>query len=396
MEFKLMRRAFRALVVMVSAGSLALSGCAEAPHNYTTAAGDVCVAERQQLKSFQDYFFQSMVQGAAIGAVGGAMAGLLLGGDAKGALIGAGTGAIIGGVGGYYSAKAKATSNPVQLTQSVYTDVNNENTQIDSLTASFQRLSECRLRSAQAVKADYAAGKINQADAQAKLNQIKSWYLEDISFAESLGAKMNERGAEYDNASGELMKVDPTAQQTLAQRQAAAQATVPQAPPPPNQPAPSQPAQTQPAQTQPAQGQPTQGPPTQGQYVANEAARLRAEPSTSGAEIEAVTPGETVTVMDSTRSTGDWMHVQLPDGQAGYVASRLLRPAGAPASATPPAAPPPQDAAGVAQLTETNQLKRKALNDDVAQAKVTANTAFDLEGKISRLPQATSRNASPS
>src|SRR5439155_7292434 len=183
-----------------------------------------------------------------------------------------------------------------QLTQSVYGDVSRENDQIDSVTLTFRRLSECRVRSAQLVKRDYAAGRMSQPDAQAKLGRIRSFYQEDISIAESLGAKMDERAREYQSASGELMKLDPSAQQTLAARQQAAAS-----PPRPARPA------TAPAAAKPA--------------------------------------------------------------------------------AAPAAAPPPQDAAGVAQLTDTNQLRRKALNDDVAQAKVTASTAFELDGKISRIPE---------
>ena len=34
-------------------------------------------------------------------------------------------------------------------------------------------------------------------------------------------------------------------------------------------------------------------------------------------------------------------------------------------------------------MTETNQLKRKALSDDVEQAKVASASAFELDGKIS-------------
>jgi hypothetical protein len=305
MGFMRVARAFRPVVITLSASALALSGCGSGP-SYTVAADDVCAAERQQLNSFHDYFFQSMVQGAAAGALGGALMGGLIGGNAKGALIGAGAGAVVGGATGYFAAKQRAAGNPGQLTQSVYGDVSRENEQIDSVTLSFRRVSECRVRSAQSIKRDYAAGKMSQADAQARLGRIRGLYQEDISIAESLGAKMDERGREYQSASGELMKLDPSAQQTLAARQQAA------ASPP----------------------------------------RPTPRPATAPA-------------------------------------------AAKPAAAAPATAPPPQDAAGVAQLTDTNQVKRKALNDDVAQAKVTASTAFELDGKISRIPEANEPVAQP-
>ena len=49
-------------------------------------------------------------------------------------------------------------------------------------------------------------------------------------------------------------------------------------------------------------------------------------------------------------------------------------------------APPPNDAVGVVQLTESNQVKRKAFGDTVSEAKVAANTSFDLDAKISGAP----------
>jgi hypothetical protein len=54
------------------------------------------------------------------------------------------------------------------------------------------------------------------------------------------------------------------------------------------------------------------------------------------------------------------------------------------AAAAPQA--PPNTTAGVATLTESNQLKRQAFANDVQQAKAEAASAFELEGGISRLP----------
>src|SRR5262249_28196005 len=74
-----------------------------------------------------------------------------------------------------------------------------------------------------------------------------------------------------------------------------------------------------------------------------------------------------------------------------------------PTAKTAPAAKPPSTAAtgsapanssGVAQLTASNQLKRKALGDDVQEAKANGAQAFDLEGKISHRPTSDDRPAS--
>jgi hypothetical protein len=90
-----------------------------------------------------------------------------------------------------------------------------------------------------------------------------------------------------------------------------------------------------------------------------------------------------VTPVTGGDTPADWTKVQLKDGKTGFVASRLL---GAPGAASASSAPP-HNATGVAELTESNQLKRKALTDEVAQAKTDANgSAFELSGSISRAP----------
>ena len=348
----------RPAVAMVALLALALPGCAGGGASmsslfggsYAVAADDACGQQRQALKSFQDYFYASMIQGAALGAAAGGLSGLLLGGDAKGAAIGAGAGALVGGVGGYYLAKQKANSDPAALTNAVYQDVSQENTKIDGVSAAFLQLKDCRLQSAQAVKADYQAKRISREDAQAKLQKTRTLFLEDVNFAEGLGSKIGERSGEYENASSQMLQVDPSAQQTLAARQ---------------------------AQSPRAGGGAT--------LVANQAARVRAEPSSSGRQLATLAPGDGVTPASGGAAAADWTHVRLSDGRTGYVSSALLRPAG---TAAPNAAPPPKDAAGVAQLTESNQLKRKALTDEVAQAKTEANgSTFELTGGISRAPK---------
>ena len=310
-----LRRCLRSTTILacITAVGLsgALSGCAGMGNSsYTVAADDLCAAERTQLKSFQDYFFQAMVQGAATGALLGGISGLLIGGDTKGALIGAGTGSVLGGATGYFTAKQRATSDPVQLTQAVYTDVYNENQQIDSVTAAFIRLRDCRFQGARLIKTDFAAGRMSKADAQAKLGLMRQRFQEDIAYAEELNSKIASRGAEYDGASNEVMKFDPSARDRALQREAAERAA-------------QQRAEQQQAQQQRQQAQRQQ------------AQRQQAAPASTPVSVAS-------------------------------------------------AAPPPKDASGVVQLTETNQLKRKALADNVASAKVAASSTFDLEGAISR------------
>ena len=353
---KLVGLAVRPLGLALMIGVVELAGCSSTGgpglfSSYTVASDDTCGDYKSQLKSYRDFFFSSMLEGAAIGAGVGALSGYLIGGNAQGALIGAAAGGVIGAAGGYYAAKQKAAAgDPRTLANSVYDDVNRENNQIDSVTQTFNNLRECRLRTARGVKDDLAARRISREDAQAKLKKIHDWFLADIDFADALGAKMGERGNEYTTASTQMMQSDPAARQTLERRETAA---------PPPEPG--------------ATG--TKG------LVAAEAARVREDKNVDSKQIAGLAPGEPVTVLERDESAGGWTEIRLRDGRTGYVASRLLRPPGARASAPPP----PRDTAGVAQLTESNQLKRKALGDDVAQAKTEANgSAFQLSGSISR------------
>jgi hypothetical protein len=343
--------------VLIAALTILCSGCAGAGgggmfgSSYTVAADDSCGTQRQALKAYQDYFFASMIQGAAIGALGGGLAGLALGGNAQSAAIGAGAGALVGGTVGYYSAKQKANSNPAELTNSVYTDVNHENGQIDGVSATFNNLRDCRLRSAEAVKRDYREKRIPLADAQTRLQTIRQRYLEDVDFAAGLGKKMDERGGEYQNASTQIMTLDPNASATLARRESAGGGS---------------------------------GGAGRGGLVANESARVHEQADASSRQVGTVAQGTNVQPINDTGTPADWTHVQLSNGKSGYVVSRLLRPAG---TAAPSRAAPPSDAAGVAELTQSNQLKRKALSDEVASARTEANgSAFELQGGISRAP----------
>jgi outer membrane lipoprotein SlyB len=84
--------------------------------------------------------------------------------------------------------------------------------------------------------------------------------------------------------------------------------------------------------------------------------------------------------------------------RAAAAKPRAARPSAAPAAAPakgavplpqrrpePPQAPA-NTTAGVATLTESNQLKRQAFSSDVQQAKAEVVSAFELEGSISRIP----------
>jgi hypothetical protein len=349
-----MRRILRSTTALVMAGALGLAGCTN-PGGFSVAADDACRAERADLKAVEDYINRSAMQGAIGGALVGGLAGGLIGGDAKGALIGAAVGGVAGGLGGYFLAKQKATSSPAELNQAVYKDVSADNAQLDQTTRAFRNLRDCRFRTAATVKSDVAAGKISREDGLKQLATIRTLFDQDVNYAQQLGAKMDQRGQEYGFASDKILDADPQAKQAAAARRQSAAA------------------------------------PAQPSFIAKEAARVREQPSATGRQIASLSPGEQVGLVEPANGA-EWTHVQLPDGRSGYVASRLIGPPGTavataaprPAAAAPSA--PAGSATGVAEVTESNQLKRKALGDDIAQAKAQSGPAFDLDAKISVLP----------
>jgi Bacterial SH3 domain len=322
MAWRRRSRATGPLGSVVVIGALLLAGCYATggggrSGSLTVAPDDSCGQYRQQLSAYRNYFTTAMAHDADTAAGAG---------------------------GGYYLAKEKAADgNPQTLAGSVYDDLNTENSEIDGVTATFEKLHQCRLDSARMVKDDLAAHRISRDDAQAKLARYRTWLVQDVDFATALDARMAERGTAYASASDTMMNSAPAAYPTLATRESAPH---------------------------------PQG--ASGALVATAAARVRAAPTTTSRQIALLAPGEPVTPAGGDTPAG-WTHVQLADGSSGYVASRLLSGSGVTAPR------PPRDAAGVAALTETNQLKRKALADDIARAKTDANgSAFELNNAIGR------------
>jgi hypothetical protein len=246
----------RGAFLILAAASLPITGCATA--GYQIASDDPCSAQRADLKSVEDSYVQGAMVGALGGALGGALLGGLIGGNTKGALIGAGAGAVAGGLGGYFLAKQNAAADRPTLVSSVYGDVAAENAKLDRVSGAFQQIRACRLRTADEVKRAYAAREIDRPAAQARLAKIRQLYGEDIGVAEALGAKMNERGQEYQFASDELLKQDPVAQQEVRQMRAAPMTPARPAPRPPTPRAtPSRPAAPAPQpRPEPAQAAP--------------------------------------------------------------------------------------------------------------------------------------------
>jgi outer membrane lipoprotein SlyB len=343
-----------------------MAGCSTAPADYLSAADDQCQVERQDLKSVEDHFNQQLVQGAVIGAVGGAATGALLGflagGDASSAAIGAGAGALAGGLGGYFVARQQAYSDRNALVQTVYDDVSRENVQIDRTTAAYRALRECRLRTAESIRTDFAAGRVSRGDAEQRLARTRELFRQDIAYAEQLGGKMEARNKEFAYASDQLLVDDPTGQAEVEAFR------VTQAP-------------------GEAPGEMAAGP----SLVANTSARLRETASTQGRQVATLAPGETVTLLAG--DPGDtWWQVRTRQGETGFVSSKLLSPPGTKVVAKTPPKPattarkPAQKKeveTGIQTASGTVKIDgfKQSVNND---RQVAEGPSFALQGQASR------------
>lgn len=305
---------FKGSFAVVAACALLLQGCAQptsaAPPGYAAIVGDPCQVGRQALQERNDYFAVSIISGAA---VGGAAAGLATGSPLR-ALFGAAAGAAVGSIGGYYANKKENLASKARLAESVHGDISREIQEVDTTTANFLTLAECRFNAARNIKSEFQAQRIGREEAASQLARQRALLGEDVAFAESLGAKMTQRGGEFEFASTELLKDDPAARQELEKRRL---------------------EQVRVAEVAPA----------------------------------SIAPPAATSVPTTPRPA-----------QASVQPTQ--RPRTAPAVAAPPA-----DVAGVAQLTESNQIKRKAFGEQVAEAKVAADASFDLDAKISGAPR---------
>ncbi|WP_439815326.1 SH3 domain-containing protein [Zavarzinia sp. CC-PAN008] len=376
-----------AYALMVSVSAVSLGACAGAGQPFSaslrTDATDSCAAYVQQLNSVQEYFEQSIIQGAAVGALGGAAAGALIGGDWQSALIGGALGAAAGAATGYYSARAEASGgNQTELVRNIYGDVIRENQQLDRTSGYFVQVRDCRFNQARDIKRQFAAGQITREVATQQLNTIQGRFQQEIAFAEGLGSKISGRSTEFANASTQLQQSDPQAVQVYQQRKATSVQT------PPPSPYGGSNAQNLNANSLEANA-------AAEYFTADANANVRSGPSASSTQVGRLAKGERVVGVIE----GSWVKIELANGTQGYVARSLVlaagekprprppaqRPAQQQAAAVPSDANVPQDTAGVLQLTESNQLRRQAFSDSVNQAKVASQTEFQLDAPLASL-----------
>jgi outer membrane lipoprotein SlyB len=333
-------RARRAVAIVTSAALLA--GCV------TTQAGriglddgsDPCRSQVVQLDSTGNFFGEAIIQGAAVGAVGGAILGGLIaaaaggrrGNIATGAAIGAVAGGVTGAAAGYYNARRQQAADQAQLNSVIAGDLAKENAELDRTQLAFNMLMDCRFASAGRVRNDLNTGRISRAQAEALMANYRALMQRDVQLAQTINQRISTRGAEFDTA---IESIAPgTKDRVLAGARV--------------------------GRTVPSQ--------------ARSAVVLKLRPDASAPEVTRVNAREPVTVQSV---SGGFALVETASGVRGY----------APASAFPgaqQAAARPSVGAGqdgdVRSLGASNIARRDNFNESVVNAERAIGAGFELAG----------------
>jgi len=199
-----------------------LAGCV------TTQAGrigiddgrDACRPQLVALDSTGDFYGEQILQGAAIGAASGALIGGLASGRWQGALIGAAIGGASGAAVGYYAALQRQAADQQALFVQMSNDLSRENAQLDRTQIAFNNLMDCRLRSAERVRELVRSGRMDRANGQSQMAEIRNRFEADLALAQSINGRIATRGAEFDTAIDSAIPGGKAAIQTAAYRPA--------------------------------------------------------------------------------------------------------------------------------------------------------------------------------
>ena len=169
---------------------------------------DPCRAQLVALDSTGNFFGEDILRGAAIGAVGGAIVGGLAaaaaggrgGNIAAGAAIGGVAGGVIGGTAGYYQARQRQATDQASLNLAIANDLAAENAGLDRTWIAYTQLMDCRFGTAQRIRQDYRAGRINRPQAEAMMVDTRNRATADLSLARTINNQITERGAQFDVA----------------------------------------------------------------------------------------------------------------------------------------------------------------------------------------------------
>lgn len=177
---------------------------------YLADRTDLCFRQRTAMAEQGSFFDKELVAGAVGGAASVGLIAALRGDNVwQNALIGGASGL----AGGYLTKLVQDGRSGDAIVGQAFGDVQAENQRIDSLNGSFRALRECRLEEGRAIQAAYSAGTLSQADAQARMSEVRRKFGEDIAKFREIAAQISENTEGYaaiyneiaaDNRSGAL------------------------------------------------------------------------------------------------------------------------------------------------------------------------------------------------
>ncbi|SFM05200.1 type VI secretion system-associated lipoprotein TagQ [Pseudomonas sp. NFACC46-3] len=196
-------------LLMVAVGfSTVLTGCATSPTSKVASSTKVeyypnCYEPVQHLRSTEGSMTKSVVTGAAVGAVGGALLGALTADKedrGRNAAIGAAGGALAGGAAGYYTERQKQIADDNQRIASYAADVNKSVSDIDRSTAYAKTSQQCYQNAFSKLVADRKAKTVNDTEGRKRLAEIVSGLKESNDLIVAVNGKASEDLNNYTQA----------------------------------------------------------------------------------------------------------------------------------------------------------------------------------------------------
>lgn len=198
----------RHLLLIAAGFSTVLTGCATSPASKVASSTKVeyypsCYEPVQHLRATDSDMTKSVVTGAAIGAAGGALLGVLSGDkDKRGrnAAIGAAGGALAGGAAGYYTERQKQIADDNQRIASYAADVNKSASDIDRSTAYAKASQQCYQSAFTKLVVDRKAKTVNDTEGRKRLAEIVAGLKESNDLIVAVNGKAAEDLNNYTQA----------------------------------------------------------------------------------------------------------------------------------------------------------------------------------------------------
>ena len=198
----------RHLLLVAVGFSTVLTGCATSPTSKVASSTKVeyypnCYEPVQHLRSTEGDMTKSVVTGAAVGAVGGALLGALTADKedrGRNAAIGAAGGALAGGAAGYYTERQKQIADDNMRIASYAADVSKSASDIDRSTAYARASQQCYQNAFSKLVADRKAKTVNDTEGRKRLAEIVAGLKESNDLIVAVNGKAAEDLNNYTQA----------------------------------------------------------------------------------------------------------------------------------------------------------------------------------------------------